>query len=58
VGLITGLSGAATYQNKAENHKPAKVQAFMKVRQGDYLKLPESASLTLLYFASGRQETW
>ena len=30
----------------------------MKVRQGDYLKLPEAASLTLLYFASGRQETW
>jgi hypothetical protein len=58
VGLITKLSGAATYWNKAENHKPAKVQAFMKVRQGDYLKLPAAASLTLLYFASGRQETW
>ncbi len=30
----------------------------MKVRQGDHLKLPVAASLTLLYFASGRQETW
>jgi hypothetical protein len=58
VGLITKLSGAATYWNKAENQKPAKVQAFMKVRRGDYLKLPAAASLTLLYFASGRQETW
>ena len=30
----------------------------MKVRRGDHLKLPGAASLTLLYFASGRQETW
>jgi len=58
VGLITKLTGEATYWNRAENKKPAKVQAFMKVRQGDHLKLPAAASLTLLYFASGRQETW
>lgn len=58
VGLITRLSGEATYWNKDENKKPAKVQAFMKVRRGDHLKLPAAASLTLLYFASGRQETW
>ena len=30
----------------------------MKVRRGDRLMLPEAGSLTLLYFASGRQETW
>ncbi|MCK9376580.1 MAG: hypothetical protein M0P73_10555 [Syntrophobacterales bacterium] len=58
VGLITKLSGGATYWNKDENKKPSTVQAFMKVRQGDRLKLPVGASLTLLYFASGRQETW
>lgn len=58
VGLITKLSGGATYWNKAENQKPSQVQAFMKVRQGDHLKLPAAAALTLLYFASGRQETW
>jgi len=58
VGLITKLSGEATYWNKGENKEPAKVQAFMKVRRGDHLKLPGAASLTLLYFASGRQETW
>ncbi len=58
VGLITKLTGEATYWNKGDNQKPAKVQAFMKVRQGDHLKLPAAASLTLLYFASGRQETW
>lgn len=58
VGLITKLTGEATYWNKGENKEPAKAQAFMKVRQGDHLKLPAAASLTLLYFASGRQETW
>ena len=58
VGLITKLTGAATYGNKGDNQEPAKVQAFMKVRQGDHLKLPAATSLTLLYFASGRQETW
>ena len=58
VGLITKLTGEATYWNKGDNQEPAKVQAFMKVRQGDHLKLPAAASLTLLYFASGRQETW
>jgi hypothetical protein len=30
----------------------------MKVRRGDNLQLPAAASLTLLYFASGRQEIW
>lgn len=58
VGLITRLSGEATFWNKNDNKNPAKVQAFMKVRRGDHLKLPAAASLTLLYFASGRQETW
>lgn len=58
VGLITKLTGEATYWNQGENKKPVRVQAFMKVRQGDHLKLPAAASLTLLYFASGRQETW
>ncbi len=58
VGLITNLSGEATYWNKADTPKPVKLRAFMKVRQGDHLKLPGGAALTLLYFAGGRQETW
>jgi hypothetical protein len=58
VGLITKLSGEVVYWNKADNQKPAKVRAFMKVRLGDHLKLPAAATLTLLYFGSGRQETW
>lgn len=58
VGLVTKLSGDATYWNQGDTPKPAKVQALMKVRKGDHLKLSSAASLTLLYFASGRQETW
>jgi hypothetical protein len=57
VGLVTKLTGKATYWNKEEK-KPAPVQAFMKVRKGDHLKLAKNSALTLLYFAGGRQETW
>lgn len=57
VGLVTRLTGEATYRNSQEK-KPAAVMAFMKVRQGDNLKLAQDSSLTLLYFADGRQETW
>lgn len=56
-GLVTKLSGKAVYWNKEEK-KPAAAQAFMKVRQGDHLKLSKGAALTLLYFTGGRQETW
>jgi hypothetical protein len=58
VGLITKLSGAVTYWNKAEQKEPVPAKAFMKVRQGDHFKLAPAGSLTLLYFASGRQEIW
>lgn len=58
VGLITQLSGGVTYWNKAEQKQPVPAQALMKVRRGDHLKLAGAASLQLLYFASGRQETW
>jgi hypothetical protein len=58
VALVTMLSGEVSYWNDAEKKAPARMQAFMKVRQGDHLKLPGATSLTLLYFASGRQETW
>lgn len=58
VGLVTKLSGEATYYNKDEQKQPSQVQAFMKLRQGDNLKLFGPGSLQLLYFTSGRQETW
>jgi len=58
VALVTKISGPATYWNKDEQKQASPVQAFMKVRQGDSFKLPKESSLQLLYFASGRQETW
>jgi hypothetical protein len=58
VGLVTKVSGQATYWNQDECQQPSSVQAFMKVRRGDRLELAPAASLTLLYFGSGRQETW
>ena len=58
VGMITGLKGEVTYWNEAEKGQPAAVQAFMKVRQGDRFKLAAHAVLNVLYFNTGRQETW
>ena len=58
VGLVTKLNGKAIYWNKNEQNQPAPVQAFMKLHKEDNLKLFGSSSLQLLYFDSGRQETW
>lgn len=57
VGLVTKLSGEATYWNKDEQRRPTQARAFMKLRQGDHFKLAGPGSLQLLYFTSGRQET-
>jgi hypothetical protein len=58
VGLVTKLSGEATYANKIDQKQPAAVQAFMKVRQGDHFRLPSGSQVQMVYFDNGRQETW
>ncbi|MFI5355183.1 MAG: hypothetical protein ACHQX0_06190 [Desulfobaccales bacterium] len=58
VGLVTGLTGEVSYWNEAEKEQPARAEAFMKVRQGDRFKLSENGVLKVLYFNTGRQETW
>ena len=58
VGLVTQLSGEATYWNEDYQKKPEKVQAFMKIRQGDYFKAGSGVIVQLVYFQNGRQETW
>ena len=58
VGLVTGLSGEATYWNAGDQTKPNRVRVFMKVRRGDRIKLPAGAQLQILYLTPGRQETW
>jgi len=58
VGLITQLSGDVVYWNEGYQMKPAKAKAFMKIRQGDHIKLTGGAMVRLIYFRSGLQETW
>jgi hypothetical protein len=58
VGLVTQLSGDATYWNEAYQKTPEKAQAFMRVRRGDHFKVMAGAVVQLVYFQNGRQETW
>jgi hypothetical protein len=58
VGLVTQLSGEATYWNEGYQKTPDKVQAFMRIRRGDHFKLSSGATIQLVYFQNGRQETW
>lgn len=58
VGMITQLSGEVLYSSEEDAKAPAPAQTFMKIRQGDQLKLSGKALVQLLYLANGRQETW
>jgi hypothetical protein len=58
VGLVTQLSGDATYWNESYQKTAEKVQGFMRIRRGDHFKLAGGALIQLVYFQNGRQETW
>jgi hypothetical protein len=55
VALITGLQGKVT---RAAITGPGVVEAFVKLKQGDVLRLEKGSSVKLVYFEGGRQETW
>lgn len=55
-GLVNLVSGNVTYT--PGSGAPSKVQAFMKVREGDRFTLPAGAQLRIVYFESARQERW
>ena len=55
VGLVNHLSGDVSYQGASAI---AKAAPFMKVRDGDRFTVPEGAMVRVIYFDSGRQETW
>lgn len=55
VGLVNQLSGDVTY---ASGGNPAKAKPYMKVRQGDRFTVPAGASVRIVYFQGGRQETY
>lgn len=59
VGLITQVTGEASYWNESEESKAkSKVQALMKIRRGDRLELPTGTAVKLVFSAQGRQESW
>lgn len=55
VGLVQQVTGDVTYVSSTGS---GKVQAFMKVRQGDRFTVPASAQVQLVYLQNGRRETW
>jgi hypothetical protein len=58
VGIVTQLSGEATYWNEGYQKTPERAEVFMKIRQGDYFRVAAGGMVQLVYFENGRQETW
>ncbi len=56
VGLVNLVSGDVTYTSTSGG--PGKVQAFMKVREGDRLVVPAGGQLRVVFFDGSRQERW
>ena len=55
VGLVNHLSGEVSYTSGGS---PAKAQAYMKVREGDRFSVPAGATVRVVYFQGGRQESF
>lgn len=63
VALVTVLQGrvgrvAADPNEPGRSDQPQPVQAYVKLMQGDQLTLDKDTCLQLVYFESGRIETW
>jgi len=56
VGLVTAVSGNVKWQE--EKSVAGDLKPFVKVRDGDQLTMDGAARVQLVYFESGRQETW
>ena len=54
--IVTVLQGAVTVEQDAPVPRPAAV--LIKLRAGDKLQLARDATVQLVYFGNGRQETW
>jgi hypothetical protein len=55
VGLVNHLSGEVSYTSGGS---AAKAQAYMKVREGDRFSVPAGATVRVVYFQGGRQESF
>lgn len=56
VGLVTAVSGNVKWQE--DKSAASELKPFVKVREGDQLLMEGAARLQVVYFESGRQETW
>ena len=56
VGLVNLISGDVTFVPHAG--PPAKVQPFMKVRDGDRIDVAAGAQVRVVFFEGARQELW
>ncbi|MGH8704316.1 MAG: hypothetical protein ACREUO_02745 [Burkholderiales bacterium] len=56
VGLVNLVSGEVTFAPLAGS--PGKVQAFMRVRDGDRINVPSGAQVRVVFFDGARQESW
>ena len=56
VGLVSSVSGEVTYQSTGGVAAP--VQAFMRIREGDRIRLPAGAQIKVVFLNSSRQERW
>lgn len=55
VALVTALQGRVS---RAAVASPSQVEAFVKLKDGDVLKLEKDSRIRLVYFDNGRQESW
>jgi hypothetical protein len=55
VGLINHLTGDVSFTSAGAS---AKARAYMKIREGDRFILPAGAQMRVVYFESGRQESF
>ncbi len=58
VGLVFNVVGKASFFASDQRRPREFLQAFMKIRLGDRISLSPAAKVKLIYFASGRRETW
>jgi len=56
VGLVNLVAGDVTYAPLSGS--PGKVQAFMRLRDGDRVTVPQGGQIRIVYFEGSRQERW
>ena len=56
VGLVNMVSADVTYA--PVSGIPGKVQAFMKLREGDRINIPQGGQVRVVFFEGSREERW